>query len=155
MTPKNILFLCPDNAVRSIMAEAYLLTAGRNVARAYSAGPRPATEIHPLTVETLRSAGIRCGGLGPKSWQTFALAGCPQMDLIVTMGDLGDLGPMPVWPRSPAVVEWRFGGMETNLGLSSQRRSGFVELLGEIRTRVDAVLLDLPGVAPRHMPAVA
>lgn len=154
MTPKNILFLCPDNAIRSIMAEAYLSIAGRSVARPFSAGPRPAAEVHPLTLETLKSAGIRCGGLGPKSWQAFTLAGSPRMDLIVALGDLDDFGSAPIWPGSPAAVEWRLGGPDA-FGLTSQRRGSFVDLLGEIRTRVDALLLDLPGVSQMRMPEVA
>lgn len=154
MTPKNILFLCPDNAVRSIMAEAYLATAGRSVARAFSAGPRPAAAVHPLTVDTLKSAGIRCGGMVPKSWQCFALAGSPRMDLIVALGDLDDHGPAPVWPGAPDVVEWNLGIPDAT-GLLSQRRGPLVEILGEIRMRVDALLLDLPGVGQVRMPEVA
>ena len=155
MTPKNILFLCPDNAVRSIMAEAYLATAGRSITRAFSAGPRPAEEINPLTVETLKSAGIRCGGLAPKSWQSFALAGSPRMDLIVALGDLDEFGPAPVWPGAPAEVAWRFAGSDAGLGITSRRRGSYVDLLGEIRMRVDALLLDLPGVSQIRMPEVA
>ncbi|HSG34611.1 MAG TPA: hypothetical protein VLA37_08745 [Sphingomonadaceae bacterium] len=155
MTPKNILFLCPDNAIRSIMAEAYLATAGRGIARPFSAGLTPAAEVHPLTVETLRSAGLRCSGLGPKSWQSLALARSPRMDLIVTLGEPGEFGSVPAWPGSPDRVEWRLGEPQEAMGSRFQSRSAFVDLLGEIRMRVDALLLDLPGVAAMRMPAVA
>lgn len=75
MTPQNILFLCPNNAVRSIMAEAYLRLAGRPLARAFSAGRKPAESVHPLTLAVLESVGLKTGGLTPKSLESFSLAG--------------------------------------------------------------------------------
>jgi carbohydrate-binding DOMON domain-containing protein len=76
------------------------------------------------------------------------------MDLIVALGDLDDFGSVPIWPGSPAAVEWRLGGPDA-VGLTSQRRGSFVDLFGEIRTRVDALLLDLPGVSQMRIPEVA
>jgi len=151
MPPKNILFLCPDNAARSIMAEAYLRQAGRPLARAYSAGAAPADAIDHRTLALLESVGLRTGGLTPKSIETFAVAGSPRMSLVTALCDLADLAPLPVLPGDPPVLEWRVPDIISSGG----RFDTWLEAFGDIRTLVDSLLFELPGVAPVRMPEVA
>ena len=83
----NVLFLCTGNSARSILAEAYLNSAGSGQFRAYSAGSHPKGSVHPLTIETLRHAGLPIENVWSKSWDEFARADAPQMDFVITVCD--------------------------------------------------------------------
>lgn len=151
MPPRNVLFLCPDNAARSIMAEAYLRQAGRPLARAYSAGVAPAAAVAPQALRILESVGLKTGGLAPKSIESFTLAAAPRMDLVVTMCEEAELGPLPMLPGDPATIAWRVRDVVASAG----HFDSWLETFGEIRTLVDSLLFDLPGVAPLRMSEVA
>jgi protein-tyrosine-phosphatase len=60
--PVRVLFLCTHNAARSQIAEALLARKGRGRFDVSSAGTEPARHLHPLTVVTLRRAGIEWEG---------------------------------------------------------------------------------------------
>ncbi len=65
----KIGFIGKDNAIRSVMAEVLakkLLVDMGIRAEVFSAGVDPAEEIHPLTVEVLKEAGLPTEGLYPK-----------------------------------------------------------------------------------------
>jgi len=62
-TSYNVLFLCTGNSARSILAEAYLNSASGGQFLAFSAGSHPKGAVHPLTLETLRQAGLSLAGL--------------------------------------------------------------------------------------------
>lgn len=61
---KSVLFLCPDNAIRSPMAEALLRRESGERFHVMSAGLRP-TEIHPLAVRVMAEIGIDVSGHRP------------------------------------------------------------------------------------------
>ena len=85
-TPIHVLFLCTHNSARSILAEAALNHLGQGRFRAFSAGssPRENQQPNPHALAVLEEAGLRTEGLRSKSWNEFAGAGAPAMDLIVT-----------------------------------------------------------------------
>jgi arsenate reductase len=104
----KVLFLCRENAVRSIMAEALLRELAGFRFEAFSAGPEPAARVHPLSIAQLRPGVSDCGALSPKSWLEFTGEWAPRMDLVVTMDErVGEL-PLPAFPGGPALRSWSF-----------------------------------------------
>lgn len=139
MSAKTVLFLCPDNAARSLMAEAYTNHAGRGLYEAYSAGHTPAREFDPVAIEVLREAGLRIGAPAPKSVELFAAAGAPRFDLVVSLGD--EAAPVP--PRlagAPRMLTWLFAAQPL-MGTVQQRKAALIELFAEIRRQIDAFLI--------------
>ena len=66
---RTVLFLCPHNAAKSIIAAAYCqrLAAQRGLAlRATSAGTEPDAEVAPPVVAALRAEGIYVSGHRPR-----------------------------------------------------------------------------------------
>jgi arsenate reductase len=108
--PLNVLFLCTHNSARSILAEALLNHMGQGRFRAYSAGssPRENQQPHPLGLQVLEQAGVTTSGLHSKSWDVFAGADAPQMDLIITVCDNAAGEVCPVWPGHPATAHWGY-----------------------------------------------
>jgi arsenate reductase (thioredoxin) len=139
----NTLFLCTGNSARSILAEAYLNAKAAGRFRAFSAGSHPKTEVHPLTLETLRAAGVPAEGLRSKSWDEFARDDAPRMDLIVTVCDSAAGEVCPVWPGQPVTAHWSFRDPAAFDGDDAARRHVFNDVLRQIRNRID-LLRNLP-----------
>lgn len=52
---KNILVLCTGNSARSIFGEALLSKLGNGRVRAFSAGSKPAGQVHPGALRLLKA----------------------------------------------------------------------------------------------------
>jgi protein-tyrosine-phosphatase len=59
---KTILFVCVENAGRSQMAEGFFKKYAPKGYVAVSAGTRPAPQVNPLAVQTMKEAGIDISG---------------------------------------------------------------------------------------------
>lgn len=57
-TPPTVLFLCPHNALRSVIAAALFDRAAEGRARAESAGTEPDERVNERTIQVLREVGI-------------------------------------------------------------------------------------------------
>jgi len=144
----NILFLCTGNSARSIMAEAYMNHAGAARWRAYSAGSKPVGAPNRFALETLERAGVpvKAGDGAPrsKSWEEFARADAPLMDVIVTVCDNAAGKPCPVWPAkegaAPAKLHWRFPDPAAAEGSDDDKREAFEACFQSIRMRIDEFL---------------
>lgn len=143
--PLNVLFLCTHNSARSILAEATLNHIGGGRFKAYSAGssPRANQQPNPLGLQALRAAGISTEGLSSKSWDVFAGADAPQMDLIITVCDNAAGEVCPIWPGHPATAHWGYADPSEVQGSEEQRLEAFRQTLMAIRHRME-LLVSLP-----------
>lgn len=155
----NVLFLCTGNSARSILAEMYLNHAGRGRFRAFSAGSQPKGEVHPLSLATLREAGVPITGASSKSWDVFASPGAPKMELVITVCDNAAGESCPIWPGAPARSHWSFPDPAAAEGSEAERRAAFRRIFGDIRKAIDALIAlpidDLDDAAlSRHVNAI-
>ena len=149
--PLNVLFLCTHNSARSILAEALLNHLGQGRFKGYSAGshPRPHQMPHPLAIEVLRQAGVATEGLCSKSWDAFAQAGAPSMDLVITVCDSAAGEVCPLWPGQPATAHWGYEDPSAGEVNDDRKREAFARTLGLIRQRINALVNQPPAKLTR------
>jgi len=141
----NVLFLCTHNSARSILAEALLNHLGAGRFTAYSAGssPRANQQPNPLGLDVLRHAGIALDGLHSKSWDAFASADAPQMDLIITVCDNAAGEVCPIWPGHPATAHWGYADPSAGDAPDEVKRQAFEQTRIAIQQRLQE-LIHLP-----------
>jgi arsenate reductase (thioredoxin) len=140
VSTQNVLFLCTGNSARSILAEMYLNHSAQGRFRAFSAGSIPKGEVHPLSLETLRAAGIPITGARSKSWDEFALPGAPRMDIVITVCDNAAAESCPIWPGAPVKAHWSFPDPAAAQGSEAERRKAFEEIFADIRQAIDRLI---------------
>ena len=149
----NVLFLCTGNSARSVMAEALLNTLGAGRFKAYSAGSTPAGRVNPFTVELLVRRGHPVQGMRSKSWDEFAAAGAPAVDIVITVCDNAAGEVCPVWPGRPANAHWGFEDPAAFEGTDEAKRIKFEAIYEQIRQGIERFValpletLDRAGVA--------
>ena len=143
--PINVLFLCTHNSARSILAEATLNHIGKGRFKAFSAGssPRANQQPNPLGLQVLQNAGISTEGLRSKSWDEFAAADAPNMDLVITVCDNAAGEVCPFWPGHPATAHWGYADPSEGDGDEAHKLEAFRHTLLAIRRRID-LLINLP-----------
>ncbi len=143
--PLNVLFLCTHNSARSILAEALLNQIGKGRFKAFSAGssPRAQQQPNPLGLQVLEKVGIATDGLQSKSWEVFAAADAPQMDLIITVCDNAAGEVCPVWPGHPATAHWSYSDPSEGAGSDIEKLEAFRQTLLAIKRRLE-LLCSLP-----------
>jgi protein-tyrosine-phosphatase len=142
-TPFNVLFLCTGNSARSILAEAYLNTAGRGRFAAYSAGSHPGGKVNPYALELLRKNRIDTAGLRSKSWDEFARPGAPELDFVFTVCDDAAGEVCPLWPGQPMSAHWGVNDPAAVPGTDEQKRKAFLRAFSELSTRIN-LFMSLP-----------
>ncbi len=139
----NVLFLCTHNSARSVMAEALLTVLGKGRFRAFSAGSMPSGRVNPFAIEKAKSIGYQPVEFRSKSWDEFAVAGGPQMDIIITVCDDAAGEVCPVWPGHPATAHWGFPDPSGAEGGDAEKRIAFDKVFIAIRRRIE-LLINLP-----------
>src|SRR5918994_5153312 len=91
MNQKTILFLCTGNSCRSQMAEA-IVNARYPEWKAYSAGTKPASYVHPKAIQALEEIGIAHTGQSKQIDELHT----KDFDLVVTVCDSA-AEECPVW----------------------------------------------------------
>lgn len=144
----NVLFLCRENSARSVMAEAFLRELAGQRFNAFSAGDRPASSVHPLTIEQLRSGVADLDRLAPKSWLEFTGEDAPRMDLIVALDNRLDEYHAPEFPGAPSFCNWHFADPLAEGMTQSERERSFEKVSWQIVRRI-SVFVELPRYADK------
>ncbi len=102
MPDRTVLFVCVENAGRSLMAEAIFNAEPPPGWRATSGGTRPAGEPHPRTRRLLEEIGLDLPGHAPR----IATAEMIERATVrITMGCLDDAG-CPANLRTLEMTDW-------------------------------------------------
>lgn len=102
MDTKFVLFVCVENACRSLMAEAAFNAAPPSGWRAISAGTRPARSAFPRTAAMLEEVGLALPAHPPRTLSPELI---DQARIRVTMGCLDDAS-CPVHLKTRELRDW-------------------------------------------------
>jgi len=109
---RNVLFLCKDNAVTSLMAEAVLRSLAGERFEVFSAATGAARTPDPLAMALLHDKGHETGILWSKPLNDLSGADAPRMDFVFTLCDLAANADLPAWPGQPAKAHWSLPGTD-------------------------------------------
>jgi len=132
----NVLFVCTGNSARSILAEAFMNSAGHDHFHAYSAGSHPTGKVNPFALELLERKHIRTEGLRSKSWDEFARPGAPTMDFVFTVCDDAAGDACPVWPGRPVTAHWGVPDPARVGGGDEEKREAFAQAFAALSSRI-------------------
>jgi arsenate reductase len=132
----NVLFLCTGNSARSILAEAIVNHFGKGRFHAYSAGSHPKGEVHPMTLDLLKSLGLSTAGLRSKSWDEYAMPAAPEMDFVFTVCDNAAGEMCPAWPGNPVTAHWGVPDPVKIEGDALARKNAFRAAYRRLESRV-------------------
>lgn len=135
----NILVLCTGNSARSILGEMLFNHLGQGRIKAWSAGSKPAGQVNPVAIETLRKHGIPCAGARSKSWDEFAVPSAPTLDFIFTVCGNAAQETCPVWPGHPTTAHWGIPD-PAHVEPLDARREAFEEAYQSLKKRIEALL---------------
>ena len=139
----NVLFLCTGNSARSILAEAFLNSAGGGRFRGFSAGSHPAGKVNPFALDLLERNRISTAGLRSKNWNEFAKAGAPKLHFIFTVCDSAAGETCPIWPGHPVTAHWGVADPAAVQGTDEEKRKAFLDAFTQLSNRV-RLFIDLP-----------
>ncbi len=141
MTDRVVLFICVENACRSLMAEAMFNADPPAGWRASSAGTVPAEAPNPRTGPMLREIGIDLPNHPPRLLTREMMDEARER---VTMGCLDDAN-CPVHLKTLKVTDW---GLPDPAKLDDE---GFRRVRDDLRARVNGLVREL-ALADRRMP---
>lgn len=139
----NVLFLCTGNSARSILAEAILNREGQDRFRAFSAGSHPKGEVHPYTLQLLKTANHDTSFARSKSWEEFATPDAPTMDFVFTVCDDAANEACPVWPGQPMTAHWGVPDPATVEGTDAEKHFAFADTYRMLSNRI-SIFVNLP-----------
>jgi len=137
---RNVLFVCTANSARSVLGEALLRHMGEGQFQTFSAGSTPRGTVNPDALNCLERHDLPVEGFRSKSWDEFAGATAPQMDMIVTVCDSAAGEACPVWPGHPMVVHWGIEDPAAVAGDDAERGAAFDLAYDRLASRISAFL---------------
>ena len=140
---QNVLFLCTDNSIRSLMAEALLRHWGDGQFTAFSAGSHPEAAPHPAALKLLDERGVVTHGLRCKGWNEFANPHAPVMDLVVTVCDAVADETCPVLPGTPLRAHWSLPDPVAAIGDETAVQAAFATVFDQLEQCI-AQLVTIP-----------
>ena len=127
----KVLFVCVENAERSLLAEALLRHTASDKFDAFSAGTLP-KGVNPYTLQALQDMGISTEGLRSKSLSEFDGM---DFDYVITLCDKSALECLAL-PHSGEIITWNFEDPVTSSGHAPFKRA-----LQEIHERIKMFVL--------------
>ncbi len=156
-TTINILVLCTGNSARSILGEGLINSladkAGKDI-RGFSAGSQPKGQVHPVALEVLKENGITIADARSKSWDEFADASGPAMDVVITVCSSAAGEVCPIWPGAPVTVHWGLPDPAAATGSAEDIHTAFQTAYDSLHERISR-LLEIVGqdMEPRDLQA--
>jgi arsenate reductase (thioredoxin) len=122
MTDK-VLFVCVENAGRSIMAEAFFKKYSPKNFQAISAGTKPASKINPIVVQAMKEVGI---DIGLKKPQNLSKKMMIEPKKIVNMGCMDKESCPALFSKN--VIDWQI----------SNPKGQSIDEIRKIRDQIDS-----------------
>jgi arsenate reductase len=88
----------------------------------------------------LQTIGYPTETLRSKSWDEFAAAGAPPMDIIITVCANAAGEVCPIWPGHPSTAHWGFDDPAAEQGSNEQKRAAFKKIFQQIDKRIEKFL---------------
>jgi arsenate reductase len=121
------------------MAEALLNRKGKGRFHAESAGSKPATQVNPYAIETLREYGIEWHGHGPRTVEGLERE---PWDFVITVCDRAKES-CPIFPGQPMLAHWGMPDPAEAEGDDAAKRAAFRDAFLLLSRRID-LLVALP-----------
>jgi arsenate reductase len=132
MKKTRVLFLCTGNSCRSHMAEGFLRTLAGEEFESLSAGARPAGDVHPLAIESMKEAGVDISKHTSKSIDSFA---GQNIDYLITVCD-NAREACPTFPGAAKQLHWSFEDPAHATGNDEEKMRVFRRVREEIKQRI-------------------
>jgi len=126
----RILFLCTGNSCRSQMAEGFARKWLQGV-EIWSAGTRPAEQVHPLAIQVMRETGLDITGQYPK---TVSQVPRPVNIVITLCGEAAE--ECPTFPGARVTEHWGLPDPARATGTSEEVLQVFRTVRDEIEKRI-------------------
>ncbi|MCI4356609.1 MAG: hypothetical protein L3K18_05645 [Thermoplasmata archaeon] len=133
MDDRRVLFVCVENACRSLMAEAIFAAKAPAGWVAESAGTRPAARPNPRTERFLREVGLSLPGHAPRELTPESMDGAA---LVITMGCLDDAS-CPARLKARPLRDWRLADP------AQLDDDGFRKVRDEIARRIASLIEEI------------
>lgn len=132
MSKSKVLFLCTGNSCRSQMAEGLAINYLSKRWKAYSAGTKPKSSVHPMAIKAMSEVGIDISRKKAKRVDKYKKK---KFDLVITVCDQAD-EECPVWLGSGKVVHISFPDPAKAGGTEEEQMAAFRAVRDDISRRV-------------------
>jgi len=122
---KNVLFICPGNSARGLLAEAMLSTRAKGIFCGHSAGAHPGGLINPLAAELIQHIGYPIDKLRCKRWDEFARPESVSLDYVILLCLKVRKLEQPAWRGNPMIVHWDIEDPTASTGSIDEKRAVF------------------------------
>lgn len=131
----TVLFVCPDNAGVSLLAEALALHAYKDL-RPFSGAAGAPGVVDAALIACLDAARIPADGLSAKPAGVFGLSGAPRLDLVVALGaDAGRALRRQPWTGFLRLETWLLPELPRSTDPQT-RRAGYRTLLPQLAAAI-------------------
>ena len=144
-TPYTVLFLCKENAGRSLMAEAMLNKLGNGRFEVYSAGTDPIDAPNPTAMQILQENGYETEKLSPKHYSVFLEDDAPHLDFVFTLcKDSEEEAHLNIWDelaRDTITAHWHFADPALTGGNVETEREEYIRVNIELANRIKTFMM--------------